>query len=75
MNGYYASSKFPLEGITESLWQELEPIGLRALLVEPGSFRTGRPPASVHAVTRSNGNRHWKHVTRWSPIGAAAAQS
>jgi NAD(P)-dependent dehydrogenase (short-subunit alcohol dehydrogenase family) len=41
VNGYYASSKFALEGITEALWQELEPIGLRAFLVEPGSFRTG----------------------------------
>jgi NAD(P)-dependent dehydrogenase (short-subunit alcohol dehydrogenase family) len=41
VNGHYASSKFALEGITESLWQEIEPIGLRAFLVEPGSFRTG----------------------------------
>jgi NAD(P)-dependent dehydrogenase (short-subunit alcohol dehydrogenase family) len=41
VNGYYASSKFALEGITEALWQEIEPIGLRAFLVEPGSFRTG----------------------------------
>jgi NAD(P)-dependent dehydrogenase (short-subunit alcohol dehydrogenase family) len=40
-NGFYSSSKFALEGMTESLWQELEPIGLRAFLVEPGSFRTG----------------------------------
>jgi NAD(P)-dependent dehydrogenase (short-subunit alcohol dehydrogenase family) len=41
VNGYYSSTKFALEGLTESLWQELEPLGLRALLVEPGSFRTG----------------------------------
>ena len=41
VNGYYASSKFALEGVTEALWQEIEPIGLRAFLVEPGSFRTG----------------------------------
>ena len=41
VNGFYASSKFALEGMTEALWQELEPIGLRAFLVEPGSFRTG----------------------------------
>jgi len=40
-NGYYSASKFALEGLTEALWQELQPIGLRALLVEPGSFRTG----------------------------------
>src|SRR5258707_2049234 len=41
VNGYYASSKFAIEGMTEALWQEIEPIGLRAFLVEPGSFRTG----------------------------------
>src|SRR5579859_5483530 len=41
VNGYYSSSKYALEGLTEALWQEIEPIGLRALLVEPGSFRTG----------------------------------
>lgn len=40
-NGFYSASKFALEGLTEALWQEIEPIGLRALLVEPGSFRTG----------------------------------
>src|SRR6202162_735310 len=41
VNGWYASSKFALEGLTEAPRQELEPIGLRAFLVEPGSFRTG----------------------------------
>lgn len=41
VNGYYSSTKFALEGLTESLWQEIEPLGLRAFLVEPGTFRTG----------------------------------
>lgn len=40
-NGYYSASKFALEGLTEALWQEIEPLGLRAFLVEPGSLRTG----------------------------------
>jgi NAD(P)-dependent dehydrogenase (short-subunit alcohol dehydrogenase family) len=40
-NGYYSASKFALEDITEALWQEIEPLGLKALLIEPGSFRTG----------------------------------
>jgi NAD(P)-dependent dehydrogenase (short-subunit alcohol dehydrogenase family) len=39
--GYYAASKFALEGLTEALWQEIEPLGLKVLLVEPGGFRTG----------------------------------
>jgi NAD(P)-dependent dehydrogenase (short-subunit alcohol dehydrogenase family) len=40
-NGYYSASKVALEGATEALWQEIEPLGLKAVLVEPGSFRTG----------------------------------
>lgn len=52
-NGIYSATKFALEGLTEALWQELEPIGLRAVLVEPGSFRTGiegRTHASGDAI-------------------------
>ena len=40
-NGYYCSTKFALEGLTEALWQEIEPVGLGAFLVEPGPHRTG----------------------------------
>ncbi|WP_309616030.1 SDR family NAD(P)-dependent oxidoreductase [Salinibacterium sp.] len=40
-NAYYSASKFALEGLTESLWQEIGPSGLKALLIEPGSFLTG----------------------------------
>src|SRR5258708_8906220 len=43
VNGFYSSSKFALEGLTESLWQEIEPIGLPAFLVEPRPFRTRLP--------------------------------
>jgi short-subunit dehydrogenase len=40
-NAFYSASKFALEGLTESLWQEIEPSGLKAILIEPGSFLTG----------------------------------
>ena len=49
-NGYYSASKFALEGLTEALWQEVEPLGLRAFLVEAGSLRTG-----IEQRTRASG--------------------
>ena len=36
----YAASKFALEGWMESLTEELEPFGVRTMIVEPGFFRT-----------------------------------
>jgi NAD(P)-dependent dehydrogenase (short-subunit alcohol dehydrogenase family) len=36
----YAASKFGLEGWMESLTSELEPYGIRTMIVEPGFFRT-----------------------------------
>ncbi|MDD4994020.1 MAG: oxidoreductase [Paludibacter sp.] len=38
--GLYASTKFAVEGITESLALELAPLGIKATVVEPGYFRT-----------------------------------
>ena len=42
-HGAYASSKFALEGLTESLRTEVWPLGVRVVLVEPGLFRTAFP--------------------------------
>jgi len=36
----YNSSKFALEGLTEGMQYELNPLGIRLKLVEPGSYRT-----------------------------------
>lgn len=39
-SGYYAASKFALEGLSESLRAEVAGLGIEILLVEPGPFRT-----------------------------------
>ena len=39
--GYYNATKFAVEGLTEALAKECEPLGIRAMIVvEPGPFRT-----------------------------------
>ncbi len=38
--GLYCSTKFAVEGITESMASELAPLGIHATAIEPGFFRT-----------------------------------
>ncbi|KAH8177117.1 short chain dehydrogenase domain-containing protein [Sarocladium implicatum] len=40
LTGPYASSKFALEGMVESLWNETKNFNIQTLLIEPGRFRT-----------------------------------
>jgi NAD(P)-dependent dehydrogenase (short-subunit alcohol dehydrogenase family) len=37
----YCATKFALEGLTETLRDEVRPLGIHTLIVEPGAFRTG----------------------------------
>ncbi|WP_053153989.1 oxidoreductase [Pseudomonas sp. Pf153] len=38
--GYYCASKFALEGLSETLRAEVEPLGIGVMTVEPSAFRT-----------------------------------
>ena len=46
--GAYCAAKYALEGISEALAAEVAPLGIRVLIVEPGSFRTGLLGARMH---------------------------
>jgi NAD(P)-dependent dehydrogenase (short-subunit alcohol dehydrogenase family) len=50
--GAYCSTKFAVEGLTESLRAELKPLGIHATVVEPGYFRTDFLDASSLVVAR-----------------------
>ena len=39
-SGYYAASKAALDLLTDGLCKELKPLGIRVMVIEPGSFRT-----------------------------------
>ncbi len=62
-SGYYAATKFAVEGLSESLAQEVEPLGIRVMLVEPGPFRTnfGRSLKQSPNVIADYGETAGKH--------------
>lgn len=39
-SGYYAATKAALELISDALYQEVSPLGIKVMVVEPGAFRT-----------------------------------
>ncbi len=51
-SGLYAAAKSAMEGLSQSLAQEVEPLGLRVTAVAPGGFRTDF--LSDHSIRRSD---------------------
>ncbi|MEQ5842477.1 oxidoreductase [Paraburkholderia acidicola] len=45
--GYYHGTKYAVEGISESLAQEVKPLGIDVLIVEPSAFRTNWAGPSI----------------------------
>ena len=84
-SGYYAAVKSAVEGLTGSLRKELEPLGITAMVVEPGGFRTdfsGRSlqqsPEAIDDYAETAGKRRKENDTSHGtqpgdPAKAAAA--
>lgn len=49
--GIYTSVKFAVTGVSESMYEELKPLGINVTCIEPGYFRTGflNPGARLHS--------------------------
>lgn len=63
-HGYYNATKFAVEGLSEALAQEVAPLGIRVVIVEPGPFRTEFLGRSI-AVAR-------QQIEAYSATGGAA---
>jgi len=50
---FYHGTKFAVEGISESLAQEVAPLGIKVLVVEPGPFRTDWAGRSANEAPRT----------------------
>lgn len=83
--GYYNATKFAIEGLSEALWQEVEPLGIKVMLVEPSGFRTdwaGRSANETehqiadYAETAHKNIRHLRSISGdqdGDPVRAASA--
>jgi NAD(P)-dependent dehydrogenase (short-subunit alcohol dehydrogenase family) len=82
---FYNATKFAVEALSESLAQEVAPMGIKVLLVEPGPFRTdwaGRSASSAPetitdyqatAGARADQIRGYSGRQNGDPVRAAAA--
>jgi NADP-dependent 3-hydroxy acid dehydrogenase YdfG len=82
--GYYCATKFAVEGLSETLRAEVEPLGITVLTVEPSAFRTAwagsanevqEPIADYDATAGAARRAYYASVGRQAgdPEGAAAA--
>jgi NAD(P)-dependent dehydrogenase (short-subunit alcohol dehydrogenase family) len=52
-SSYYHGTKYAVEGMSESLSQEVAPLGIKVLLVEPSGFRTDWAGRSANEVPQT----------------------
>lgn len=62
----YAASKHAVESLSEGLWFELAPFGIRVAIVEPGVFPTRFGANTVTSADFKEGSPHWTNFQRYN---------
>lgn len=60
----YVSTKFAVEGLSESMAYELEPFGIKVILIEPGVIKTNIANGMVIAEKSQNPNSPYSEIMR-----------
>lgn len=70
--GVYCATKFAVAGLTESLFEDLQPLGIKVTLVYPGYFRTSflkegsrtlpASPIAAYAGARASERQHTEQI-------------
>lgn len=61
----YSASKHAVESLSEGLWFELAPFGIRVSVVEPGVFQTTFHSNIVNSPEFVEGSPHWANAQRY----------
>jgi NAD(P)-dependent dehydrogenase (short-subunit alcohol dehydrogenase family) len=73
-NSVYISTKFATEGLSEAMAYELEPFGIRVIVIEPGVIKTNfgagmviakkaQDPSSPYSQMMQKMGNNWQHMT------------
>src|ERR671911_513489 len=65
----YVSTKFAVEGLSESMSYELEPFGIKVVIVEPGAIRTNFTNGIVIAKKSQDPNSPYSQMMQRSAAG------
>jgi NAD(P)-dependent dehydrogenase (short-subunit alcohol dehydrogenase family) len=71
--GAYNTSKFALEGWSDTLRNEVAPFGVRVILIEPGPIRTSFGEAADALREESESSPYWPLLRRWQRARGASS--
>jgi len=64
LGGWYHASKFALEGLSDSLRNELKPFGIDVIVIEPGGVKTEWAGVAMDNLMKTSGKGFYQSIAR-----------